>query len=519
MTHAPFALAFLALFLPPRPQGASARYPVEVDPAGALDSVSRGETHFTAAWHAGRRRALSDAVAQGSAARGARSQGDAAEARGGPGVIVLRGAPARRDYQRFRQTNEFFYLTGVDAPGAALVIHVKSGKEVLFLAPMEPGEGIWLDVRPHAPARRPIPQDGEDGADAIAEPEKQTPKPKRLKPSDVQEQGEALAAALGFADVRETTELRDYLQSVRDEGPFYTMLAPEEYEATSRDEASSYERAQERDAYDGRPSRTQQFKAKLAELHGVEVKDLTPFFDRLRRIKTPEEIEAIRRASRIAAAGHLAAMRATRPGIAEWQIGAEATAAFYRMGAPAISYFPIVGTGRNAIILHYTDTGATVGADDVILMDYAPEWRFYASDVTRSWPASGKFNATARKIYAAVLKAQEAAIAAVKPGVNFGVVNRAALESLQADGFAPMQYMPHGLSHPIGMSTHDVGGLGRLEPGLVFTIEPGIYDRASGIGVRIEDVIAVTGSGADVLSRDCPKSIEEIEAVVGRRLP
>ena len=189
-------------------------------------------------------------------------------------------------------------------------------------------------------------------------------------------------------------------------------------------------------------------------------------------------------------------MRATKPGVKEWQIGAEATAAFYRMGAPAVSYFPIMGTGRNALILHYTDTGATVQPNDVILMDYAPEWHFYASDVTRSWPASGKFSPEAKKIYEAVLHAQEAAIAKVKPGVSFLEVNNAAMQTLMKEGFPPgpppKGYMGHGLSHSIGMTTHDVGDFSILEPGMVFTIEPGVYDPKSGIGVRIEDVVAVT---------------------------
>jgi Xaa-Pro aminopeptidase len=115
-----------------------------------------------------------------------------------------------------------------------------------------------------------------------------------------------------------------------------------------------------------------------------------------------------------------------------------------------------------------------------------------------------------------VLKSQEAAIAAVKPGVSFALVMKAAADVLEAEGFSPGKYMPHGLSHPIGMTTHDVGSLNPLDVGVVFTIEPGIYDRETGIGVRIEDVIAVTESGADVLSRDCPKKVEEIEAIVGK---
>jgi Xaa-Pro aminopeptidase len=328
--------------------------------------------------------------------------------------------------------------------------------------------------------------------------------------------GEEMAAKLGFDDIRETTELEAALSSMAGEGTFLTPLAPEEYEATSRDDASSFEAQQTRDAFDGRKSRTQQFKTRLEEVVHVHVADLTSALDYLRGIKTPEEIEAMRMASKIAAAGHIASMRATKPGMKEWQIGAEATAAFYRLGAPAVSYFPIVGTGRNALILHYTDTGATVQPNDVILMDYAPEWHFYASDVTRSWPASGKFSPEAKKIYEAVLHAQEAGIAAVKPGVSFMEVNKAAMETLQKEGFSPFQYMPHGLSHPIGMTTHDVGGLGRLEPGMVFTVEPGIYDAKSGIGVRIEDVVAVTKDGVDVLSKDAPKQVAELEAIVGK---
>jgi Xaa-Pro aminopeptidase len=470
----------------------------DVPPAGAIADADRGDDFFKPQWHAGRRKALLERVASRKPVpEREESRPESSESRPNepekPGVIVMRGAPARRDYDRFRQTNDFFYLSGVEAPGAALVMTVADRKEILFLAPPEFGEGVWLDLRPHAP-----PKASTNG-----------------KPHP----GHDLARKLGFADIRDSGELDAVLDSLKDEGPFLTPFAPEEYEATSRDEASGYEQRQEEDPLDGRKSRERQLSDKLKDLYGVKVKNLTVHLDRLRRVKMPEEIEAMRRACKIAAAGHVAAMRATRPGIREWQIGSEAAAAFLRMGSPGHSYFPIVGAGKNAIILHYTQTDAVVERDDVILMDYAPEWRYYASDVTRSWPASGKFTSQGRKIYEAVLRAQEAAIAAVKPGVPFSAVSKAAADVLRAEGFPPEKYMPHGLSHPIGLATHDVGKIDPLVPGVVFTIEPGIYDRESGIGVRIEDVIAVTESGCESLSAGAPKSVQAIEAIVGRMTP
>ncbi|MFN0204776.1 MAG: aminopeptidase P N-terminal domain-containing protein [Planctomycetota bacterium] len=469
------------------------RMPLEAPPAGAVPHADRGDAHFSQDWHAGRRKALVESIKKGITIRdmsGGEKKIDGSAA----GVIFLRGAPERRDYQRFRQTNEFFYLTGLEAPGAALVINIANGKEVLFLAPPSQLEELQFDdIRPHAPSTK-------------------------TNKSHAQAEGEKLLANYKFNDFRNTRELQKYLKSLAAEGVFYVCHEPEEYEATSRDEAADFEAHQEKDPFDGRTSRTLQLRDKLVESLSVKISDLSPFLDDLRRIKTTEEIEAMRIASKIAAAGHIAAMRATKPGLKEWQVAGEATAVFYRMGAPAISYFPIFGTGRNALTLHYTNVGATIARDDVILMDYAPEWRYYASDVTRSWPASGKFTEKGKKIYEAVLKAQEAAIAKVRPGATFMEVNMAAMQSLVQSGFPPIPYMPHGLSHSIGMSTHDVCGIGPvLEAGEVFTIEPGIYDKESSIGVRIEDVIAVTKDGYDNLSKDAPKTVAAIEAIVGKR--
>ena len=467
-------------------------------PPGPVAKADRGEAHFSPAWHAGRRAALRDAVGQrkpkaASASAPASGPAQPAEPKG---TIVVRGAPRRRDYERFRQTNEFFYLTGVEAPDAALVIDVESGREVLFLAPPGRGEGVWEDLLPHAPTK---PADGAPARGAAAA-----------------EKGAALAKALGFADVRSTEDFEAALKERAPGGPFFTLLSTEEYEATSRDDASDFERSQQADPFDGRPSRTVRFGERLRERISVEVQDLTPFLDRLRRVKTPEEIAAMRRAAEISAAGHVAAMRGTRPGLVEWQLGAEAFALFHRMGSPTHSYFAIVGAGKKATILHTTSGDAIIQPDDVILMDYAAEWRYYASDVTRSWPASGKFGEKARRIYETVQRAQEAAIAKVRPGVKYMDLERAASEVLEAAGFPRMKYMPHSLSHTIGLATHDVGRIDPIVPGVVFTIEPGIYDAESGIGVRIEDVIAVTETGCDNLSASAPRKIEEIEAIVGR---
>jgi Xaa-Pro aminopeptidase len=183
-----------------------------------------------------------------------------------------------------------------------------------------------------------------------------------------------------------------------------------------------------------------------------------------------------------------------------------------------------VGSGPNGTTLHYDENRRQTRPGELIVMDVGAEYGYYAADVTRTIPVSGRFTSRQRALYELVLGAQQAAIDAVRPGSDFGTLNRVAREYMRrhsgnlCGGFACDRYFVHGLSHWLGMNVHDVGSFTRrLEPGMVFTIEPGIYLPAESLGIRIEDDILVTRGGPEVLSSGIPRTVEEVEAAMASR--
>jgi Xaa-Pro aminopeptidase len=238
----------------------------------------------------------------------------------------------------------------------------------------------------------------------------------------------------------------------------------------------------------------------------------------MRRIKTEEEIAALRGASEAAAQAMVEAMRATQPGRTEWEIEALMDLVHRRAGATGPAYQAIVGSGPNSLVLHYRANVRTLQDGDVLLIDYGPELRHYVADVTRTWPVSGKFTPRQAELYDAVLRAQEAGIAAAKPGNSISDVEAACREVLRESGFS--RFVRHGSCHLVGMEVHDPFDprtfQAPLQPGTVFTIEPGLYEEETAIGIRIEDTIVITAEGCEVLSRAAPKDRAAIEAIVGR---
>jgi Xaa-Pro aminopeptidase len=240
-------------------------------------------------------------------------------------------------------------------------------------------------------------------------------------------------------------------------------------------------------------------------------------------------------------------MRAARPGRAEYEIEAELLHEFRRHGAQAPAYTPIVASGERACVLHYVQNDGVLGQGELLLIDAGCELDGYAADLTRTFPVNGRFSGPQREVYELVLAAQGAAIAAVKPGVPWDAPHRAAVEVL-AQGMIDLKLVIGGLAevveteaykkfymhrtgHWLGLDVHDAGDYKRrgdwrtLAPGMVLTVEPGCYIRAgegvperlSGIGVRIEDDVLVTETGAEVLTRDAPKGAADIEAWIGAR--
>ncbi len=248
----------------------------------------------------------------------------------------------------------------------------------------------------------------------------------------------------------------------------------------------------------------------------MELRDLTPVIDEMRAIKSPAEIEALRRNGRLSAEAVKQAMLATRPGVFEYEIEAAAMSVVLEGGAKGAAYAPIVGSGPNSCILHYDKNSRRVESGDGVLMDFGADLDHLAMDISRTWPASGRFTDDQREIYRTVLEVQKACIDAYKPGATPTDVRDHVAAALKAKGIDP-RGLQGGFGHGVGLSVHDVPLGGVLKEGMVFAIEPGLYDEKKGFGVRIEDTVLITKTGCEVLTAGVPKEIAEIEKLLGGR--
>ena len=242
---------------------------------------------------------------------------------------------------------------------------------------------------------------------------------------------------------------------------------------------------------------------------GLEVRDATDVVAEMRSRKDAAEIAAIEDAVQVTRAGFERLIATLRPGRMEHELEAELAAA-YRSAGATHAFGPIVGAGRNALKLHYRDNTSPIAEDDLVLVDSGARLAGYCADVTRTLPASGAFSSRQRELYELVLSAQQAAIAAIKPGVLLGDLHATAWQTIDAAGHGAN--FVHGIGHHLGIETHDAGDVHRpLAEGAVITVEPGVYLEDEGIGIRIEDDVLVTGDGCRVLTDAIPKSAEEIE--------
>lgn len=266
----------------------------------------------------------------------------------------------------------------------------------------------------------------------------------------------------------------------------------------------------------------------------------------LRLHKSADELHALRKAAAITADAHVAAMKAGRPGSFEYELEALLDYTFRSRGGTGAGYGTIVGAGENATILHYVDNRCAIADGDLVLIDAGCEYGYYTADVTRTWPAGGRFTAPQRKVYDLVLAVQKSAIAMARPGVTLDDLHQHCIRGLtqgmielglltgtvqeRIDDGAFKKFYMHLTSHWLGLDVHDVGAYTRdgkprpLEPGMVITIEPGLYIAADatdvpaelrGIGVRIEDDILITESGCENLTIACPKEVADLERICG----
>jgi Xaa-Pro aminopeptidase len=364
----------------------------------------------------------------------------------GEGVAVVPAGKLRSidgDYPQdsdYRESNDFFYLTGIEAPGARLVLVARSGgadSAILYLPESESSPAHWT------------------GGSLVP--------------------GSEAARLTGIAEVRAL------------------------------------------------PSDSSRLVGRHRGLPPIAVQQVTAELASLRQIKDADEVRRLRRAVGITTEAFLDAMAAAKPGMYEYEVEATLEYGFRRRGAERVGFPSIVGSGPNGTILHYDENRRRMEEGELVVIDVGAEYGYYSADLTRTLPVSGRFTARQRRLYDLVLGAQQAAIDSVRPGTSLGTLNQIARTYLRTrssnlcGGLGCDRYFIHGLSHWLGMDVHDPGSYSRrLEPGMVLTVEPGVYIPAESLGIRIEDVVLVTREGAEVLSSGLPRSAEAVERAMAQ---
>lgn len=420
------------------------------------------------------------------------------EAIGENAVALIQGTAGDSGFSAFRQSNTFYYLTGLETDHGYLLINGKSRKTTLYL--------------PHKASGR----------------EKSQGKILSAEDSDL------LKTLTGVDAVKSIESLSSdflWIGLVRPPAPsLYTPLQPAETGNDSRDELLAGQARAASDPWDGQPSREALFVKKLNErFPQFEIKDLSPHLDALRLIKSEKEIELIREATQIAGMGIIEAMRSTKPGVFEYQLDAAAKYIFYLHGAQGDGYSSIIGGGTNAFMGHYFRKSDVLEDGDLVLMDYAPDYKYYTSDVTRIWPVNGKYDKAQQALYDYIVAYRDAFFKYIKPGVTSDEVLDKAAADMKAylkdktfANAAHLKAVQEGVKfrghfqHPVGMAVHDVGRVRGipLEPGMVFTIDPMIWIPEERLYIRIEDMALVTEDGVENLSAFVPSSIEDVERTI-----
>jgi Xaa-Pro aminopeptidase len=418
----------------------------------------------------------------------------------GDGVAILQGTTERPGEQPFRQNNQFFYLTGVAEPRALAVIDGRTKKTTVYLQPFSERR----EQRMYGPGLHP---------------------------------GDQAARALGVDAVLARDEFGKVLSDlVRGGRVIYTPLRPEVLGEASSSDPRALAMATKNDPWDGRISREEQFVQKLKGVATQsEIRDLDPILDGLRDIKSPREIALIREATRITGLAIMEAMRDAKPGMFEYELQADAEFVFKKHGAYGPSYFALIATGQNTYYSHYHKDTARLTDGDLVQFDYAPDYKYYQSDVTRVFPANGTFTLRQREFYSVYLKLYQTLMTSIRVHAAPRDVMRDAVSKMEAvmTSFpftdakikeAAVTFVgrfrnntSNSLGHSVGMEVHDVRMTSdTLEPGMIFTIEPAMQLEDEHLGIRLEDMILMTDSGYENLSAFVPVDIDAIEKLMAQ---
>ena len=398
------------------------------------------------------------------------------------GMVVLFGEAEPQPGAHFRQDNDFYYFTGVEDVNA-IVLMAPSTEDVFLFLPRQTPREIMIEG------------------------------PNLLKDEDAR-------ARTGFTEIYPLTYFDEFLaRRARQYGlKFYLRLSPRDTVDNARWETRIFTARKSRTHYNDMISVDNYRIKKLKERYPMcSFQDIVPRIDEMRVFKSAEEIAILRRNGKISAEAVKQAMLATESGGFEYQVEAAAMHGILKHGAKGAAYPPIVASGPNTCIWHYSENSRKMETGDLLLMDFGGDLDYLCMDISRTWPVSGKFTPEQRETYQIVLEVQKACIEAYRPGATSNSVRRHVESVMREKGLDP-RGLRGGFGHFVGMATHDVGPrIERLQEGMVFAIEPGLYYPEKNLGIRIEDTVLITKDGCEVLTKDVPKEIEEIERLMAQR--
>ena len=419
----------------------------------------------------------------------------------GDGAVIIQGAPEIPAYLKFRQNNQFFYLTGVEVPRAILVIDGRVKTSSLFVSPRDERA-----ERSEGPVLVP---------------------------------GHEAERLTGITRVLPRDDFQGVLAQLATQGrTLYMPHRPEALGAATPGYTSAHAKKSHDDPWDGRKSREATFIDRVKEkAPKSSIKDLDPILDAMRLIKSPREIALITEATRIAGLGIMEAMRSAEPGMYEYELEAIADYVFKKHNAQGVGYFALVAAGRNASWPHYHAAQTQTTDGQLVLFDYAPDYKYYTADVTRMFPVNGRFTEDQKELYTIYLRLYQALMTSIRPG-RAGDILKDAVEKMNgvmgSYQFSNPKYREaatrfvdnyrrsaeagtrSSLGHMVGMEVHDVTVpmLDGLKPGMIFTIEPALTIPDDRVYVRLEDMILITDKGYENLSAFVPSEVQDIETLM-----
>ncbi|MDH4197125.1 MAG: aminopeptidase P N-terminal domain-containing protein [Candidatus Aminicenantes bacterium] len=399
------------------------------------------------------------------------------------GAAIVLGSTPATGYLEYFQNNDFMYFTGVEAPNAVLIIDGRGKTSTIFYTLSETaarGEGVPLDI-----VRNPKEATGIEQAFPL----------------------EQFTGALARLANRGSV--------------LYTSFKPEELSReASSEKFNILQNALTLNVWDGRLTRELQFVRNLRDsFPAVEIKDASPMIWELRMIKSPAEIDHLRKVGRLGVEAHKTMMRATGVGVPEYEMSAAFEYACKKTGARDIGYNVIISSAQNHPYLHYYRHDRVLASGDFIVVDAGPNLDYYTVDISASYPADGRFTPRQREVYEAALAVEKACLEVYRPGITCDQVREEVRELVRKKGFDvdgemfKVRAMQGGCSHYVGMAVHDVGGgpRGPLRPGMVFACDIYAVYAKEDLGVRVEDTVVITETGVENLTAGLPREISEIE--------